>query len=99
MNSDQNWQENNLSRKSFISGLFLFLISISPLSKAFAATKVISVKLKNSPNSNSATLVITTTQELKFFVEYGYTISKYDLKTSTFSVKKNSTSEIGRAHV
>ena len=94
MNSDQNWQENNLSRKSFISGLFLFLISISPLSKAFAATKVISVKLKNSPNANSATLVVTTTQELKFFVEYGYTSSKYDLKTSTFSVKKNSTSEV-----
>ena len=94
MSSSPKWHEREFTRKGFIAGVFTLLVSISPFAKTFAASKVLSAKLKSSPTSNAATLSVTASQDLKFLVEYGFVSGKYDQKTPTFSVKKNSTTEV-----
>ncbi|NDD59859.1 MAG: metallophosphatase family protein [Actinobacteria bacterium] len=94
MSSSPKWHEREFTRKGFIAGVFTLLVSISPFAKTLAASKVLSAKLKSSPTSSAATLSVTASQDLKFLVEYGFVSGKYDQKTPTFSVKKNSTTEV-----
>ena len=94
MNQGNRWHERPINRKTFLGGLFALLMSFGPIGRSIAATKALVAKIQGTPNSNSATLAITASLDLKCVVEYGYSSGKFSFKTNTISIKKNSTAEI-----
>jgi hypothetical protein len=87
----QNWY---LNRRLFLKAALLSLISSSSLSRAWSATSSITAVLKGVPTSSSAVIAVSVQQDLKFYLEYGYSSGAYSSKSVIYSAKKGSTTNV-----
>ena len=87
----RNWSLNR--RAALKTGLFS-LLALLPFPRSWSASSGVTCSLKGSPGANSAVISVTALEDVKFYVEYGYASSSYSLKSSLFTVKKNSTTDV-----
>ena len=70
------------------------LVALLPIPRSWAAINAISSALKGAPGSTSAVIAVTANEDLKFYIEYGFSSGSYAMKSSTFSVKKGSVTPV-----
>ena len=83
-----------LTRRSALRTGLLTLVALLPIPRSWSAISSIICSLKGIPTATSATLTITAFEDVKFFLEYGYSSTSLSLKTSIFVAKKNSTTDV-----
>ena len=83
-----------LNRRLFLKTSLLSLISASSVSRAWSATISITAIIKGVPTSSSAVIAVSIQQDLKFYVEYGYSSGSYSAKSAVYAAKKGSTTNV-----
>ena len=88
-----NYPFNSMNRRGFLKASLVGILAGTPVGRALAAVPV-STKLVGTATSNSFTIAISATSNIKVYVEYGYTKSKVAGKSPLFNISKGSTQNI-----
>lgn len=83
-----------LTRRSALRTGLLTLVALFPIPRGWSAISLINCELKGTPTATTATIAITAFEDVKFYLEYGYSSTSLSLKTSIFVAKKNSTTDV-----
>ena len=87
----RNWY---FSRRAVIKAGLLSILAFSPMSRTFAAVSAVSSSVKGAPGATSAVIAVTANQDLKFYLEYGFTSGQFGMKSPLFTVKKGSVTNV-----
>jgi len=80
---------NFMNRRNFLKASLISALASTSLGKAMAAVPV-TAKLSGAPTSNSFTVVISATNTIRTYIEYGYSKSSIAGKTQSINISKGS---------
>lgn len=92
-----NWATGSLSRRNFIRGSVIALLTSTSIGRVMAASKIVSASLFGAASSTSATITVkslSSTNSIQAYVEYGYLKTGYELKSSTIQLAKGTSQNI-----
>lgn len=92
-----NWASGSLSRRNFLRGSLVALLTSTSIGRVVAASKVVSASLVGSPSATSATIAVkslSSTTSIQVYIEYGYGKTGYGLKSPTIQIAKGASQNI-----